>query len=160
MTQTPPDFTGGALSDLVQHFSLYKRTNDHLLVYSDLLHPKCLNIQQGDTLGLRADSSDAFYFFGHCLFLLMIPMCVCRAKLWIVSDCRVCLEMYAVCERVCECCRVEVSLHKWRRASSHSSPDSTGTYICMCLINVAGLPYLPVLWFSYFSCQCFYMFCC
>lgn len=49
--------------------SLYKRTNDnYLLVYTDLLHPKCVNIQQGDTLGLRADSSDAFHFFDHCLF--------------------------------------------------------------------------------------------
>ncbi len=79
MTQTPPNFTGGALSDLVQHLSLYKRTNDHLLVYTNLLHPKCLSIQQGDTLGLRADSSDAFYFFGHCLFDPCV--CVCAEQM-------------------------------------------------------------------------------
>lgn len=99
MAQTPPDFTGGALSDLVQHFSLYKRTNDHLLVYTDLLHPKCLSIQQGDTLGLRADSSDAFYFFGHCLFANDPCVCVprkCCEWVCVVSDCSVCLEMYAV----------------------------------------------------------------
>lgn len=81
MTQTPPDFTGGAVSDSVQHFALYKRTNDHLLVYTGLLHPKCLNIQQGDTLGLRADSSDAFYFVGHCLFANDPCVCVCVCEM-------------------------------------------------------------------------------
>lgn len=94
-----------------------KEQNDHLLVYTDLLHPKCLSIQQGDTLGLRADSSDAFYFFGHCLFANDPRVCVCvcvpsKCCEWVcvVPDCSVCLEMDAVCERVCECCCVEVYL--------------------------------------------------
>ncbi len=115
-------------------------------MYTDLLHPKCLSIQQGDTLGLRADSSDAFYFFGHCLFDPCV--CVCRAN--VANGFVLCLTAVYVwkcmlCARGCAnavvwrfLCVCEFTSLPWIHWHQFN-------YICMCLINEAGTPYLPVL---------------